>query len=139
MLVARYVYDNSRRNPANPDPNRTVPWGDQSFDEMLYTAFRYRWVEETSDGLKPEYDRLLLQDRLFGMMDDNLDGKLSKEELRGELGQRIKAAFAFIDTNKDGFIEPDELRAVRARIAPRGGPPAAQGSSAPAPAKNPTK
>ena len=43
-LIAIYTYDNSKRNPANPDPNRTVPWGDQSFDEMLYTALRYRWV-----------------------------------------------------------------------------------------------
>ncbi len=39
-LLAIYTYDNSVRNPANPDHNRVVPWGDQSFDEMLYTALQ---------------------------------------------------------------------------------------------------
>lgn len=29
------VYDNSRYNLTNPDPTRTVRWGDQSFDEMM--------------------------------------------------------------------------------------------------------
>ena len=46
-LIARFTYDNTVRNPANPDPNRTVPWGDQSFDEMLYTKIRYAWADET--------------------------------------------------------------------------------------------
>ncbi len=50
-LLAVYTYDNSVRNPANPDHNRVVPWGDQSFDEMLYTAFHYEWVGETSDKM----------------------------------------------------------------------------------------
>ena len=33
----RYVawYDNSSRNPANPDPKKTVRWGDQTYDEMF--------------------------------------------------------------------------------------------------------
>ncbi|MGI9467017.1 MAG: redoxin domain-containing protein, partial [Rubripirellula sp.] len=28
-------YDNSSRNPANPDPQQQVRWGDQTTDEML--------------------------------------------------------------------------------------------------------
>ena len=28
-LIAYFTYDNSKRNPANPDPNRAVPWGEQ--------------------------------------------------------------------------------------------------------------
>jgi hypothetical protein len=28
-------YDNSAFNPFNPDPQRTVPWGLQSYDEMF--------------------------------------------------------------------------------------------------------
>lgn len=28
-------FDNSATNPANPDPNKTVRWGPQTFDEML--------------------------------------------------------------------------------------------------------
>jgi hypothetical protein len=29
-LIANYVYDNSKRNPSNPDPTIQVTWGDQS-------------------------------------------------------------------------------------------------------------
>ena len=28
-------FDNSKDNPDNPDPSKTVQWGDQSFDEMF--------------------------------------------------------------------------------------------------------
>jgi hypothetical protein len=41
-IVHSTVYDNSAQNPANPDPNRVVPWGEQSWDEMLYGVVRYR-------------------------------------------------------------------------------------------------
>jgi thiol-disulfide isomerase/thioredoxin len=33
-LVYTAWYDNSDKNPANPDPKRTVRWGPQTFDEM---------------------------------------------------------------------------------------------------------
>ncbi len=29
------IFDNSAKNPSNPDPTKTVHWGDQSFDEMM--------------------------------------------------------------------------------------------------------
>ncbi|HKR35272.1 MAG TPA: redoxin domain-containing protein [Steroidobacteraceae bacterium] len=41
-IVHTTVYDNSVQNPANPDPNRMVPWGEQSFDEMLYGVVQFR-------------------------------------------------------------------------------------------------
>lgn len=36
-------YDNSSRNPANPDPTKTVHWGDQSFDEMFLGWYNVTW------------------------------------------------------------------------------------------------
>ena len=39
-------WDNSAQNPANPDPNREVPWGRQSWDEMLFGSLRYRDLDE---------------------------------------------------------------------------------------------
>ena len=36
------TWDNSARNPANPDPARDVPWGDQTWDEMNAGWLRYR-------------------------------------------------------------------------------------------------
>jgi hypothetical protein len=40
------VYDNSAQNIANPDPNRTVPWGQQTWDEMLYGVIRFRYLTQ---------------------------------------------------------------------------------------------
>ena len=37
-VIANYWYDNSKRNPANPDPSKTIVWGDQSWDCLLYTS-----------------------------------------------------------------------------------------------------
>ena len=111
-LIAIYTYDNSKRNPANPDPNRTVPWGDQSFDEMLYTALRYRWVGETSDKMN-SYDALLNGDRFFGILDANMDDKLQTTELVGRMGTQMAANFGLIDTNKDGVLDRAELTVVQ--------------------------
>lgn len=36
-LVCTAWYDNSDKNPANPDPTQTVGWGDQTWEEMLVT------------------------------------------------------------------------------------------------------
>ena len=32
-------YDNSSKNPHNPDPHATVTWGDQSYEEMMVGFF----------------------------------------------------------------------------------------------------
>ena len=32
-------YDNSDKNPANPDPTKTVHFGDQTWDEMMIGYF----------------------------------------------------------------------------------------------------
>jgi hypothetical protein len=32
-------YDNSEKNPANPDPKATVHFGDQTWDEMMIGYF----------------------------------------------------------------------------------------------------
>ncbi|MGH8653071.1 MAG: redoxin family protein [Gammaproteobacteria bacterium] len=40
-IIIRAIFDNSARNPANPDPSREVRWGLQSADEMLVGYFMY--------------------------------------------------------------------------------------------------
>ena len=44
--TVKYImtYDNSTQNKANPDPNRVVPWGQQTWDEMLFGVIRYRYL-----------------------------------------------------------------------------------------------
>lgn len=112
-LIANYWYDNSKQNPANPDASKTIVWGDQSWEEMFYTAVRYRWVEETSAKLTT-YDELMDKTRLLGMFDDNIDGKIQKAELKGEMGANIGKYFAMVDKNADGAIDATELAAMQA-------------------------
>jgi hypothetical protein len=49
--TVRYAmsYDNSTQNKANPDPNRVVPWGQQTWDEMLFGVIRYRYLTEDAN------------------------------------------------------------------------------------------
>ena len=45
-IVYTQWYDNSSQNKANPDPNREVTWGEQTWDEMIFGVIRYRNVKE---------------------------------------------------------------------------------------------
>lgn len=40
-------WDNSVQNLPNPDPNREVPWGLQTMDEMLYGTIRFSYIDST--------------------------------------------------------------------------------------------
>lgn len=53
-LVATAVFDNSWLNPNNPDPSRTVNWGQQTTDEMFSVRFKYRLVKPGEGGSRPE-------------------------------------------------------------------------------------
>ena len=62
QIVYTQVFDNSSQNKANPDPNRTVTWGEQTWDEMVFGVIRYRNVVEDS---KPETSTQPSQEELF--------------------------------------------------------------------------
>ena len=126
-VIARWTYDNSARNPGNPDHSKTISWGEQSSDEMLATYLHYRWVGETVANQHPEFEKDLQANMMMGMLDSNLDGKLAPAELKGRLGDMLKKYFTMIDTNHDGFIEKDELAAAMKMMGSRnlfGGKPA---------------
>lgn len=120
-IIARWWYDNSVRNPANPGADKEVHWGEQTTDEMLATYLHYRWVGETVKDQKPEYDKMMQANLLFDVLDDNIDGKLETAELtgRGQMGDMLKKYLPLIDTNHDGTIEPAELAAAQ-KLLPRG-------------------
>jgi hypothetical protein len=48
-LVFEMTWDNSAQNPANPDPDRDVHWGEQTWDEMNVGWLRYRNADESDD------------------------------------------------------------------------------------------
>ncbi|MDO8272507.1 MAG: redoxin domain-containing protein [Gammaproteobacteria bacterium] len=49
-VVATGVFDNSTQNESNPDPSRSVPWGQQSWDEMFFGAMSWKYVEQGAGG-----------------------------------------------------------------------------------------
>jgi mono/diheme cytochrome c family protein len=128
-LVATYLYDNSVRNSSNPDPNKTVIWGDQSWEEMHYTSIYFQWPDETV--AKPADATDKMRDyRLMGMLDANLDEKIQRDEIKGMAIPMLKARFDQLDTDKDGALDLTELKAVTAMMA--------QGRGQPGPAADPT-
>jgi hypothetical protein len=117
-LIAHYVYDNSARNPSNPDPKINVTWGEQSFQEMLFTSLSYRWADETAQH-RVNFDGEMNANRLMGMMDDNIDGKIEKAELKGRIGEQLLKYFDVLDKNHDGALDKSELAAAQSMMGGR--------------------
>lgn len=111
-LVTRYVYDNSKHNPANPDPTIKVTWGEQSWEEMQYTALGFRWDDETVANRKDDYQKRLENSRSMGIMDTNLDDKVAKSEVRGRMAQMLLANWDKVDTDKDGYLVTSEMASI---------------------------
>jgi peroxiredoxin len=114
-LIANYWYDNSKSNPHNPDPTIHVNWGEQSSQEMLFTQLEFRWMDETA-AHQIDSEARFRDTQIFGVLDKDLDGKIEKAELRGEIGKRILAGFDQIDTDHDGSIDHAEMKAASARM-----------------------
>ena len=118
-LIANYIYDNSKTNPANPDPKIKVTWGEQSHEEMLFTSVSFRWLDETA-AQQVDSDARFSQTRMLGMLDDNIDGKIQKAELKGQMGKMIGGYFAMLDKNADQALDRTELAAAQAMMGRRG-------------------
>ncbi len=87
-------YDNSDKNPANPDPKKTVKWGPQTSDEMHlgYVEFVIDAATAASaDAAKAE-------------------GKIPKEGVA--IPEQFKGAFKRFDTDGDGKLDAKEIDAL---------------------------
>lgn len=109
-LIVSWTYDNSEHNASNPDPKRTVTWGEQSWQEMMYFRVNYRWADETRTNIRNDLQAKLTETRTIGSLDDNFDGKVQAAELRGSVAS-MKARFADLDANKDGGLDRTEFSA----------------------------
>jgi hypothetical protein len=98
-------YDNSPRNPANPDPTRTVRWGPQTQDEMMLGYIEYYLVTEDPShpehlppggvgGRRPSFEALLAR------FDANRDGRIERAEVPIGLHRRFDA----LDRSQDGVL-----------------------------------
>jgi Ca2+-binding EF-hand superfamily protein/peroxiredoxin len=94
-------YDNSRGNPANPDPNKEVRWGPQTQDEM-----HLGYVEYIVPGSKPgDPNPLSPRGRARGAIRNLLGGARSTEPNVGD------ALFQQLDADGNGSISRDEVKA----------------------------
>ena len=95
-----------------------MTWGEQSHEEMLFTSLSFRWVDETAVK-QIDSDARFAQTRMLGMMDDSIDGKLQKTELKGRMGEMIGKYFSVLDKNGDQALDRAELVAAQALIGGR--------------------
>lgn len=126
-LVCTAHWDNSENNLSNPDPTKQVTWGDQTFEEMMIGFY----VEVYPKGSVPENASLgrafgrIDPEKIFAALDANRDGKLTKDELPDEMGERLLLA----DRDRDGGINKEELTNIL-KLFSRGGPRRDRGSDA---------
>lgn len=118
-LIATYWYDNSVRNPANPDPKQTIVWGPQSWEEMHYTSLYYQWDAETvahpADATK---EMKSMPVRMMGALDRNFDGKVQRSELPGRVEAALGPKFSELDADKSGALEVAELGPAMKLLTP---------------------
>jgi len=121
-LTFQVVFDNSERNPANPNPGETVRWGPQTDDEMLLG-----YVEYVVPGIEPGEAAPRLP-RLPGRLRERLSGAggRSDAETSGAADSAENAeddpqdspppsparrpSFDRLDADRDGRVTWEEVR-----------------------------
>ncbi|MFT4519080.1 MAG: mono/diheme cytochrome c family protein [Halioglobus sp.] len=107
-IVHRMIYDNSTNNSGNPDPDREVPWGLQSWDEMLYGSVSFSWDNERSDA--PLHDNVTADvAQWMGFMDEDADGLVQRGELPLRLRFGLLFSFGDLDGDDDGGLNLNEM------------------------------
>jgi hypothetical protein len=114
-------YDNSENNLNNPNPNATVRWGEQTWDEMLIGYFDIAVPRATFEaGQKitgnsrreaaAEAVPLVIANRIIDRikeLDANKDGTLTLDEVQE---QRLRLIFKQLDLNGDEKLTVEEAR-----------------------------
>jgi peroxiredoxin len=93
-------FDNSANNLNNPDPDATVGWGDQTWNEMMIGYFDVAYPRSRDDGDSVEVLALMKQ------FDKNEDGKIQ----RSEVPKKLHPVFTQLDTNNNDEVTLQELR-----------------------------
>jgi hypothetical protein len=98
-------FDNSADNLNNPDPTKTVRWGEQTWDEMMIGYFDYV-VPVGTELARTAADRTQqrIQD-LFAQLDKNADGKIVLEEVPA----KHRLWFKPLDRDNDGALTVEEM------------------------------
>lgn len=129
VLRSELVYDNSERNPSNPNrPPKRVRWGRETNDEMgSITLLVTPASEEDLPALlaavaKKNAERIVAQaqqriEAQFDSYDTNRDGKLEPDEVP----RRLRMFFERLDRDKDGALSREEAKAIGELLGELGG------------------
>lgn len=112
-MVYRAWYDNSAKNASNPDPTKTVGWGDQTYEEMHLGYFEYLLPDE-----KPGEGKSGSFTGGFGGLGSLLGGGQARPARPGAGGAgMLTRMFDFLDTDKDGFLSAAEAGQFWSRVS----------------------
>jgi peroxiredoxin len=124
QLEFRATFDNSERNPFNPNPKEYVSWGDQTWEEMAVAFFEIA-IPRSGQGATeqdPGGDRASeprrsgemeqLVTEFFERFDANRDGEIVRSELPVAMD---RFAFRELDENGDERLSRDEMKHAAAR------------------------
>jgi len=110
------TFDNSPANLNNPDPTKTVRWGDQTDDEMMIGYFDIVVpVDEapSAETIGTNRRRALVEQLISGGLFQRLDGNNDKKIERLEVPARFRDRFDELDANGDGVLTLEELERTR--------------------------
>lgn len=105
------TFDNSEANLNNPDPTKTVKWGDQTWDEMMIGYYHYSVPIGKTPGGKSRKEiaeamvKRAVRLQKFNQLDSDKDGKLA----RAEMPRSLLPVFDQLDANKDKVLTREEL------------------------------
>jgi peroxiredoxin len=98
------AFDNSKNNLHNPDPNDSVRWGDQTFEEMMIGYFDIA-IPIEDEIRRYDFPQLIEAQGLMNRFDKNRDGKIVKNELP----KPIRNRFAKYDHDENGEVVVREV------------------------------
>jgi peroxiredoxin len=107
-------FDNSEHNLSNPDPSKTVYWGDQTWEEMMIGYFDVAIERSQAEKLSVDgggESRRIDGKQLMTMLDRNKDGKISSSEIP----ERFQNTFKQLDRDANGELTAEELAALSGR------------------------
>ncbi len=119
-LYCTATFDNSEDNLNNPDPSKTVRWGDQSWDEMMIGYF---------DIVVPRQDTPagkligpgIPEGTAFAKLDKDADGVVSREEAKAHA--LLSQFYDVVDADKSNGLDIEELGKAIKMLQAAGGKP----------------
>ena len=107
-------FDNSPENPNNPDPTKTVRWGDQTEEEMMIGYLEYVKMPAAPGQTAAAEAPLSLTPKALGLLGRRLDKDKDNRVSREEAGPAFLVLHQRLDQNQDGYVTGDEAKAAAA-------------------------